>query len=80
MQTDHIFVAHTTNLDQIKALKAVVKALNVKFEIKKESIVTVSGSEKKRTLQNIRQGFKELKLINEGKLKTTPATDFLNEL
>ena len=30
--------------------------------------------------ENIRQGLRELKLIEEGKLKSRPAKEFLNEL
>jgi hypothetical protein len=37
MQTDNIFIAHPTTTDQLNALKAVVKALKVKFELKKEN-------------------------------------------
>lgn len=29
---------------------------------------------------NIKKGFEEMQLIKQGKLKTTPLTDFLNEL
>ncbi len=32
------------------------------------------------TASNIKQGFKELELYKKGKLKTTSAKDFLNEL
>ena len=33
MQTQSVFIAHPANTEQIKALKAFVKALNIKFEI-----------------------------------------------
>ena len=36
MQTPSIFIAHPTNADQINALKAVVKALKIKFEVTSE--------------------------------------------
>ena len=36
MQTQSIFIAHPTTADQINALKAVVKALKIKFEIAQE--------------------------------------------
>lgn len=39
MQTTNVFIAHPTTKEQIDALKAVVKALNVKFEMKKEKSV-----------------------------------------
>lgn len=35
---------------------------------------------KEEVEENIRQGLRELKLIEEGKLKTRPAKEFLNEL
>jgi hypothetical protein len=31
-------------------------------------------------LENIKAGLEEVRLFKEGKLKTTPAKDFLNEL
>lgn len=39
-----------------------------------------SESSKEEIKNNIRQGLKELKLIEEGKLKTRPAKEFLNDL
>lgn len=35
---------------------------------------------KKAIVNNIKRGLKELKQFKKGKLKTTPAKDFLNEL
>ena len=35
---------------------------------------------KAEIVKNLRQGFKEMQLIQQGKLKTTSLTDFLNEL
>jgi hypothetical protein len=35
---------------------------------------------KEEVKENIKQGLKELKLIEQGKLKTRPAREFLNEL
>ena len=81
MHTENIFIAHPTTPQQINALKAVVKALNVKFEVKRKgSVASTSKSGKAEALNNIRQGFKELKLIQQGKSKATSAKDFLNEL
>lgn len=34
----------------------------------------------RKTVANIRQGFKELKLVKEGKMKTRPLSEVLNEL
>jgi hypothetical protein len=35
---------------------------------------------KEEVVENLTQGFKELNRYKKGKLKTTPAKDFLNEL
>lgn len=72
-----VFIAHPTSASQINALKAIVKAFNVPFEIKKE---IDAKSNKSEIIKNIKQGFKEMKLIEEGKLKGTSFKEFLNEL
>lgn len=38
------------------------------------------GDSKKDIISNIKKGVEEVKLSKQGKLKTTPAKDFLNEL
>jgi len=38
------------------------------------------GDSKEEIIANLRQGFKEMKLYKDGKLKGTPLNDFLNEL
>lgn len=38
------------------------------------------GDSKEEIVANLTQGFKELKLYKEGKLKTTSAKEFLDEL
>lgn len=38
------------------------------------------GDSKETILDNIKNGLEEVKLSKQGKLKTTPAKDFLNEL
>jgi hypothetical protein len=38
------------------------------------------SSEQKETWSNIKQGFEELKSTEEGKLKTRPLRDLINEL
>jgi len=35
MNAENIFIAHPENADQLSALKAIVKALKIKFEVKK---------------------------------------------
>jgi len=47
-----------------------LKALNVKFEIKKDEIVTYEEPTKKEVLKNLKAGNKELKLYKQGKLKS----------
>ncbi|MDH5609363.1 MAG: hypothetical protein OEY56_07775 [Cyclobacteriaceae bacterium] len=38
------------------------------------------GDTKEAIISNIKRGVEEVKLAKKGKLKTTPAKDFLNEL
>jgi len=38
------------------------------------------GDSKEAIISNIKRGLEEVKLAKKGKLKTTPAKDFLNEL
>ena len=42
--------------------------------------VDEDGDSKEAILSNIKKGLEEVKLARQGKLKTTPAKDFLNEL
>lgn len=42
--------------------------------------VKEDGDSKEDILNNIKKGLEEVKLARQGKLKTTPARDFLNEL
>ena len=51
-----------------------VKNLGLKME--KEEPVDA----KEEVLKGIEQGFREVKLIQEGKMKSRPAKDFLDEL
>ncbi len=54
MQTENIFIAHPTTIDQLNALKAVVKALKVKFELKKETPYDISDEDKALVLNRIK--------------------------
>ena len=45
-----------------------------------KKIETDEETTKQEIVDNIRQGFEEMKLIKQGKLQTTPAKDFLDEL
>lgn len=38
------------------------------------------GDSREEIISNLKEGFKELELYKKGKLKTTPAKEFLNEL
>lgn len=42
--------------------------------------VNSEGDSRNAILSNIKKGFEEVQLAKKGKLKTTPAKEFLNEL
>lgn len=75
-----MIVSYPTNNQESNAIKAILKALNVKFEIKKDKTIDNDEPTKQEVLQNIKAGIEELKLYKKGKLKSTSAKDFLNEL
>ena len=52
---------------------------NFRF-IKIEKTITDNEPSKELILQGIKQGLKEVKLIEQGKMKAKPLKDFLNEL
>ena len=74
--------------DDILSMKQVI--LNIKEDkfkffmelIKNLDFVQIEegGDSKEEIIANLRQGFKEMKLYKDGKLKGTPLNDFLNEL
>ena len=80
MNTESIFIAHPTTSAQIDALKAIGKALNLKFEIKKSLKEKSINIQNKKDLENFKKGFEEMNLIESGKRKGTSLDDFLNEL
>ena len=45
-----------------------------------KKIETDEAPSKQQVINNLKQGFKEMALIKNGKLKTTSLNDFLNEL
>ena len=45
-----------------------------------KKIETDDEPAKEEIIKNLKKGFEEMKLFKKGKLKTTPAKDFLNEL
>lgn len=61
------------------------KARFIKNLLKHFSFVTIQETQPdedtdEEVIANIRQGVKELRLVEQGKLKSRPARDFLNEL
>ncbi len=63
MQTQNILIAHPTTTDQLNALKAVVKALKVKFELKKENLQTIPEKHKDIVRERIKNS-KASKLLD----------------
>ena len=63
-------ILHPKNKTQLFILKNLAKEMGMSFETKKEESI----------LENIKNGLEEMQLIKKGKLKTTSAKDFLNEL
>ncbi|SDY05516.1 DUF2683 family protein [Flavobacterium degerlachei] len=63
-------ILHPKNKTQLSILKNLAKELGMSFETKQEGTV----------LDNIKIGLEEMQLFKKGKLKTTLAKDFLNEL
>lgn len=68
MQTDNIFIAHPTTTDQLNALKAFLKAMKIKFELKKEVAYTISEKDKALVLNRIKTD-KEEDLLDWSKAK-----------
>ena len=60
-------------LDDNEAMKKLQKVLQ---RLKKEK----AAAEKEEILNDIRDGLRELKLVREGKLKSRPIEELLNEL
>jgi hypothetical protein len=68
-------------LDDNEALKKLQKYIQ---HLKSEKIVVeeeeMSASEKEEILDDIREGLRELKLVRQGKLKSRPVEELLNEI
>ena len=45
-----------------------------------KKVETDEGDDKVSILKNLKTGLKEMELFKKGKLKTTPANDFLDDL
>jgi hypothetical protein len=63
-------ILHPKNKTQLSILKNLAKEMGMSFETKEEESI----------LDNIKNGLEEMQLFKKGKLKTTSAKDFLNEL
>lgn len=58
-----------------------MKSLNfVKLVESPQSLEEQLTTEQKEIWDNVKQGFEELKLVEEGKLKTRPLQELINEL
>jgi coenzyme F420-reducing hydrogenase delta subunit len=68
-------------LDDNEALKKLQKYIQ---HLKSEKTVVeekeMSASEKEEILDDIREGLRELKLVRQGKLKSRPVEELLNEI
>ena len=66
-------------LDDNESMKKLQKVLQ---RLKKEKAAKeeMSAAEKEEILNDIRDGLRELKLVREGKLKSRPIEELLNEL
>lgn len=78
MRANSLVIFHPSNSEEMSALKAFGKLCKMNFEVKTEK--RVFNKEEKEILNGIKKGFKEVQLIEKGKLKAKPINDFLNEL
>ncbi len=67
-------ITKITSIEDISILEKVLNLLSTSMPETKIS------KDKKEIIGDIKQGMKELKMIEQGKLKSTPLKDFLNEL
>ena len=73
MPTENIFIAHPKTTEQIDALKAIVKAFKIDFEITKKEVNDSIISE-------LQISFNQVQEIRKGKLEKQSVKDFLDEL
>lgn len=69
--------AGRTLINVARALKQSVKNAMIHINEEKEEMTT---AEKEEILDDIRDGLRELKLVREGKLRSRPVEELLNEL
>ena len=67
-------------LDDNESMKKLHEFLQSLKSQKTEAEEDMIAKEKEEILDDIREGFKELKLMNQGKLKGRPVEELLNEL
>lgn len=72
-------IFHPSNLEEVKALKALGKVLKMNFEVKTEKKPLVS-KEKQKIMDDIKEAVNDLNLIHQGKLKARPFNELLDEL
>ncbi len=70
MTTQEIYIIEPSTHEEANALKAFAKALKLKLRIQQGNT----------SLNSIRKGMREVKMMEDGKQKATFAKDFLNEL
>ncbi len=71
-----MIVTYPTNNTEIKAIKAVLNALNVRYEITD----VIIKPKKNKILNNIKTGLEEVTKFKNGSLETTSAKDFLSSI
>ncbi|TSJ81430.1 MAG: hypothetical protein NMK33_02965 [Candidatus Cardinium sp.] len=68
------------NDNALKLLKDLELLKHIRLHKKGKKHKTDEGDAKEKILTNLTQAFKDAQLFRKGKLKTTPAKDFLNAL
>lgn len=66
-------------LDNTEAMKELHEFLR-RLKNKKETETAMSANDKKEILGDIKEGLHELKLMKQGKLKSRPIEELLNEI
>lgn len=73
MPAQNIFIAHPKNNQQINALKAIVKAFDIDFEITNKK----NNSE---IIEELKNSLNQVKALKSGKIQKQSVKDFLDEL
>lgn len=83
MSLNNLIIFHTSNNEQLAALRSLAKVLKMDFEVttkeKLEKKVKLR-KEKDIIIDDIKDAVEELKLIKSGKLKARNVEDLLDEL